>query len=209
MTQASEGPALVAFAGGRKIGEGSLREVARATKVQLDLDESTVPQVFDAVTSRPVELDLRGSVEDVMARVAAQCAVADLAAASASTPANAPRGPGRPRLGVVGREVTLLPRHWEWLASQPGGASVTLRKLVEKARLASTDTDRVREAREATYRFMFALAGDEPGFEEASRALYAGDRLGFERQTADWPTDVRAHAHRLAESAFDPMTARD
>ncbi|MFY0534142.1 DUF2239 family protein [Nannocystis pusilla] len=31
-------------------------------------------------------------------------------------------GPGRPKLGVVSREVSLLPRHWEWLERQPSGS---------------------------------------------------------------------------------------
>src|SRR4029079_4156101 len=70
------------------------------------------------------------------------------------TAAAEPRGRGRPRLGVVAREGTLLPRHWEWLGTQPGGASVVLRKLVEEARRANGDADRTRAARDAAYRFM-------------------------------------------------------
>lgn len=208
MNETRHGRAVVAFDGSRKIAEGSLSDVARAAKIQLDADERTALLVFDATTSRPVELDLRGSVENVLKRIAAQADAAEQPAAPMAA-ADAPKRPGRPKLGVVAREVTLLPRHWEWLASQPGSASVTLRKLVEKARLASTDEDRMREARDSTYRFMFASAGNEPGFEEASRALFAGDRLGFEGQTAGWPQDVRTHARRLAEPAFDPMSARD
>ncbi len=75
-----------------------------------------------------------------------------------------PRGRGRPKLGVVAREVTLLPRHWDWLNAQPGGASVALRKLVEQARRANGDADRARAAREAAYHFMSAMAGDLPAF---------------------------------------------
>jgi hypothetical protein len=113
------------------------------------------------------------------------------------------RGPGRPRLGVVAREVTLLPRHWEWLSQQPGGASVALRKLVEAARRTSEGPDGRRRAREGVYRFMSALAGDEPGFEEATRGLFAGDRKKFEDHLQRWPADVRAYALRLAAQAFD------
>ena len=91
-----------------------------------------------------------------------------------------PRGRGRPKLGVVAREVTLLPRHWDWLNSQSGGASVALRKLVEAARLAGDDKDRTRHAQEAAYRFMTALAGNLPGYEEATRALYAADPARFD-----------------------------
>ncbi len=118
-------------------------------------------------------------------------------------PIAAPRGPGRPRLGVVAREVTLLPRHWEWLGGQPGGASVALRKLVEQARKANGGRDRQRRAQEAAYRFMSALAGDLAGFEEAIRALFAGDRARFDQLVAPWPVDVGEYARRLGARAFD------
>jgi hypothetical protein len=103
------------------------------------------------------------------------------------------RGPGRPRLGVVGREVTLLPRQWDWLAAQPGGASVALRKLVEAARKADQSPQRIRRTQDTAYRFMHALSGDLPGFEEATRALYRWDLPELERLTGSWPRDVRDH----------------
>ena len=109
-----------------------------------------------------------------------------------------PRGRGRPKLGVVAREVTLLPRHWDWLAAQPGGASVTLRKLVEEARRANLDRDRQRQASECAYHFMSAMAGDMAGFEEASRALFANDAAKFRQQTEAWPADVRDYVRYLA-----------
>jgi hypothetical protein len=118
--------------------------------------------------------------------------------------ANEARGRGRPRLGVIAREVTLLPRHWDWLNSQPGGASVALRKLVEEARRASGDRDRIRAAQEAAYRFMLASAGNLPGFEEATRALFAHDRRRFGDLIADWPEDVRDYAIRLAFADQEP-----
>jgi hypothetical protein len=102
----------------------------------------------------------------------------------------------------VAREVTLLPRHWEWLSAQPGGASVALRKLVEEARRSNESQDRMRQAKETLYRFMSTLAGDEAGFEEASRALFAGDRKLFEALIRLWPRDLREHAGRLAGAAF-------
>ena len=114
-----------------------------------------------------------------------------------------PRTAGRPRLGVVAREITLLPRHWEWLATQPGGASVALRKLVEHAQRGNKAVDEQRRARETAYRFMSALAGDEAGFEEASRALFAGQRTAFLTQVATWPADVREHVLRLAQAAWN------
>jgi len=190
----------VAFAGARRIAAGPLHDVAARVKAFVDSGDPTTVFVFDAQTSEPVELDLRGSVEDVLGRLAGSTAPAGPEATAVEAPVR--RGPGRPRLGVEAHEVTLLPRHWEWLRTQPGGASVTLRKLVEGARRASGGKDRVRAAHDATYRFMLAVAGDEPGFEEAMRALYAGDRARFDAAIAAWPLDVRDHALRLAEDGL-------
>jgi hypothetical protein len=145
-------------------------------------------------TGRAVDLDLRGSDAEILARLP-QDTSSDL---PVEAPASEPRGRGRPKLGVVAREVTLLPRHWEWLNAQPGGASVALRKLVDEARRANGDKDRAREAREAAYHFMSAAAGNRPHFEEASRALFADDRRHFVALIADWPADIRDHAVALA-----------
>ena len=117
-----------------------------------------------------------------------------------------PRGPGRPKLGVVAREVTLLPRHWDWLNAQPGGASVALRKLVEEARRANEGKDRVRQSQEAAYRFMSVMAGNRPGFEEATRALFAGRAGRFDQLIEPWPEDVRHYARKLAAPALDTRT---
>lgn len=111
-------------------------------------------------------------------------------------------GVGRPRLGVVAREVTLLPRHWEWLSQQRGGASAALRRLVDEARRVQAQADRQRLARERAYRFMSAMTADWPGFEDATRALFAGDGAAFARQTAGWAADVRGHLVWLARDAF-------
>ncbi|MBB6254174.1 DUF2239 family protein [Nitrospirillum iridis] len=182
-----------AFAGTRFLTTGTLVEAALAAKAAVDAGDDALIFIFNEATGRAVDADLRGTAEEVRGRLA-PVFPADL------TPA--PARPGRPKLGVVAREVTLLPRHWEWLNSQPGGASVALRKLVDAARHAHEDTDRVRQAREAAYRFMSTMAGDHPGFEEAARALFAGDRAAFEGHGRDWPADVRAHALRLAALAF-------
>ena len=103
------------------------------------------------------------------------------------------------------REVTLLPRHWDWLGTQPGGASVALRKLVEQARKSNQSTDRLRHAQEAAYRFMSAMAGNEAGFEEAARALFAGNRELFSTHVDSWPSDVGSHAKKLAAPAFEEV----
>jgi len=186
---------LTAFAGDRRIASGSMAEVALAAAVvaRRTGNQATI-LAFDDRTGRQVELDLRGTGDQISAR---------LLPSGPPTQAAARRTmPGRPRLGVVSREVTLLPRHWEWLGKQPGGASVTLRKLVDGARKTSAAFDLSRSAKEATDRVMAVLAGNRPGYEEASRALYAGDRLRFEAHTAAWPPDVREYARGLAAPAF-------
>ncbi|AYG95540.1 DUF2239 family protein [Brevundimonas naejangsanensis] len=175
-----------AFAGHRMIAAGPLAEVAAAAKAAHDAGQAAL--VFNDEDARPLDLDLRGDVEAVLARLPA-------------TPEPEKRGPGRPRLGVTAREVTLLPRHWDWLASQPGGASVALRKLVEAAMREAEGPDRMRLSREAAYRFMTAVAGDLPGYEEAVRTLFAGDWTAFDAHIEAWPADVRDYARRLAEPA--------
>ncbi len=189
----------IAFEGERVIESGPLAEVALAVKRAADRKggHGTI-LVFDAVTSEPIELDLRGTMADLKRRIASRAA----APSEMPMPATARRAPGRPRLGVVAREVTLLPRHWEWLGTQPGGASVTLRRLVEQARQESGPRDRRRRAQESAYRFMIAMAGNLHGFEEATRALFAGDATRFDHLTDAWPADLRTHARSLAALAF-------
>ncbi len=191
----------IAFAGPARIAAGDLPTVARALKAADRRGLARAPLVFDAETSEPIELDLRGSLAQVVARAEA------LAPAHGEQPAPADsteeaRGPGRPRLGVIGREVTLLPRHWDWLAAQPGGASAALRRLVDRARVEHAGRDRQRRAQEAAYRFMTATLGDQPGFEEATRALFANDAGRFTACSRRWPADLRSHARALARAAF-------
>jgi hypothetical protein len=197
MTTAAD-PAYVAFAGDRRIGSGSLREVARAARQTLDQRQDASVLVFDSGSSALVDIDLRGSVDDVLARIPS----ATMPPPDDDSVVAVPRGPGRPKLGVVAREITLLPRHWDWLAQQKGGASVAIRKLVDEARRVNEHADRVRLGQEAAYRFMSAMAGNRPHFEEAIRALFAGDPRRFEKLIAEWPADIRNHAARLAERAF-------
>ena len=193
----------IAFADHRRVASGPLAEVARQVKALCDASPLTNVLVFDATTSAPIEIDCHGSVEQMLERLALSYA--------APTPDADPGrcGPGRPRLGVVAREVTLLPRHWEWLASQPGGASVALRRLVEQARRLNLAGDRRYAAQEAAFRFMSAIAGDFGGYEEATRALFAADPQRFDTLTADWPHDVREHLRRLAADAFHAASAEE
>jgi hypothetical protein len=192
----------IAFRGDRRLAEGSLRDVARQVKLAADASTEGTILVFNAETSEPIDLDLRGTVADVLARLPEPEADDREGAAPEQPGEPSRRGPGRPRLGVVAREITLLPRHWEWLALQPGGASVAIRKLVEEARKAHGAKDRARNARDAAYRFASAMAGDLPNFEDAMRALFAGDGPRFEDMTRTWPADIRDHARRLAAPTF-------
>jgi hypothetical protein len=195
---------FTAFVGPKRLASGPLADVALAIKKTTKPAGHQPILVFDDTSGRSVDLDLRGTDEEILARLP----LSTSATAATEQPASEPRGRGRPKLGVVAREVTLLPRHWDWLASQPGGASVALRKLVEEARRANGDRDRHRAARDAAYHFMSAMAGNFKGFEEASRALFADDRRRFGELIAAWPDDVRDHIVSLAFSdRGDPQQA--
>jgi len=201
-------PSFTFFDGHRRIASGPLEAVTLAVKRALDSNALGPILMFDDANGRPIDVDTRGSDDQVLARLATHPAkLADAAVTvhpsntSDSNDGNPPttvaRGRGRPRLGVVAREVTLLPRHWEWLAEEPGGASVVLRKLVDEARRTQGEQTRRRGATEAAYHFMSAIAGDMPGFEEATRALFAGQQSRFCALIAAWPEDVRNHAIAL------------
>ncbi|MFA6233379.1 MAG: DUF2239 family protein [Bacteroidota bacterium] len=190
----------IAFDGNRLVAKGTVLDVVRKVKAHVDRKEDASVLIFDAVTSKIVELDLRGTMDDAVKSVEARLAHAGLRSGEGL---EEHRGPGRPKLGVISREVTLLPRHWKWLETQPGSASVTLRKLVEEARKRNLDKDRIRIAQEAAYRFMNAMAGDQRGFEEALRALYAGDRERFAAQISAWPVGVREHTEELVMAVFE------
>ena len=201
MNAASEA-AYIAFEEDRCIGSGDLREVARSARQALERHPHASILIFNGGTGAQVDVDFRGSVEDVLARIPhPEPPAADEAAFVA-----APRGPGRPKLGVVAREITLLPRHWDWLAQQKGGASVVIRRLVDEARRNGDDGNRIRLAQEAAYRFMSVMAGNRPHYEEAIRALFANDPARFGKLIAEWPADVRDHVARLAGLAFQPKT---
>lgn len=200
-------PTYTSFAGHRRLAVGTLLANVLAVRRASESAVEGPVLVFDDATGRVVDVDTRGCEADIAARLAATAPVAAAPRSETeSVGSTEPRGRGRPRLGVVAREVTLLPRHWEWLAAQPGGASVALRKLVEEARRTGTVKDGQREAQERAYRFMSAVAGDLPGFEEATRALFANDGVRMRELTAAWPTDVRDYALRLA-STNDEVTA--
>lgn len=180
------------FVGPQQIASGELADVAIQAKAVLDADPQAAILIFDDTTSKLIEVDFRGTAEEIQQR---------LLPPPGTEPSPVP-GPGRPKLGVIAREVTLLPRHWDWLNNQPGGASVALRKLVEEARRANQAKDRIRQYQEAAYRFMSSMAGDRAGFEEATRALYAGNQERFNELVELWPEGIRDHAKKLASITF-------
>ena len=184
-----------AFAGPKLIASGLLSDVAADVRPLVQPGSADTILIFDDATGAVVDVDFRGSASDVRARLTKTTVT------EANTPSH--QGPGRPKLGVVAREVTLLPRHWDWLKMQPGGASVTLRKLIDEARRTSVGKDRRRQSQEAAYRFMSAMLGNEAGFEEAARALFRGDGVRFQELTAPWPTSFRNYARKLAGPALN------
>ena len=171
-------PSYTAFADDQLLASGELREVLPKAKRAIDSGRHGTILVFDDQSGRQVEFDFAGTEDEMLAR---------------ELPEKPKSGPGRPKLGVVAKEVTLLPRHWHWLEQQPQGISGALRRLVEEASKREPDRQRARISRDAASRFMWSMAGDRPNFEEASRALFAGDRDRFESLTRDWPDDIRQH----------------
>ncbi len=193
-------PGFTAFAAARRIDSGPLLAVAASVKRAIDAGETGEILIFEDCNARTVEIDFRGSLQDVQA--SARRALADRQGRSAAVEEEPRRAPGRPRLGVVAREVTLLPRHWTWLSLQPGAASAALRRLVEEASKDRDGRGRRRLAQEAAYRVMSALAGDRAGYEEAVRALFAGNAPKFAELVGAWPDDVRDYALLFAAGAF-------
>lgn len=205
-------PDFIAFEGNRCLAQGSLADVALQVKAATEARPLARFMVFNARSSEIIDFDHRGTPDEMLARLALSHPMTaspapDLAVQASDDTGTSRSGPGRPKLGVVAREVTLLPRHWAWLASQPGGASVALRKLVEQARKDSQAQDERRLSQEASYRFMSAMAGSLDGFEEAARALFAADRPRFEALMAPWPADIQAHLLQLAQAAWLPVDA--
>lgn len=176
-----------AFVDGKRLATGPLHGLAVAVLRARQANPDTYPLIISDATGQSIDLDLRGDEEAVAARY------------TVAAPPQAPKVRGRPKLGVVAREVTLLPEHWDWLAGQPGGASVALRKLVHEARRNGGDAAQTRQARDRAYHAMSTLAGDLAGFEEASRALFAGDHERLVEQMASWPNDVQTYVLQLAE----------
>jgi hypothetical protein len=173
-----------AFSGFTHVATGELPSVLTRVRELLQHEKSAQVLIFDDQSGKQVDFDLRGTLEEVLARV---------------SPPALKKGPGRPSLGVVSREVSLLPRHWEWLESQPARASGTLRRLVDAASRNESKESRCRRRVEAIGRILWSLAGDLEGFEEASRALYARKWRDFSARIASWPEDLRKHLEWMLE----------
>ncbi|HEV2703497.1 MAG TPA: DUF2239 family protein [Steroidobacteraceae bacterium] len=185
-----------AFDGSSRLFRGTFQEVVLKVKERLGRNENSSLLIFSDDTGKTMDFNFQGSVKDVLKRLEIYVSRQESAPSS---------GPGRPRLGVISREISLLPRHWEWLASQPGGASASLRKLIDEARRKSTGHVSIKQIQERAYRFMSVMAGDMKGYEEALRALYKADRRSFLLHTQEWPLDVRAHASEMAKPVFDAV----
>lgn len=188
---------FTAFAGERHIETGDIQRTLIAAKSRLDAGESATILVFEDQTGAQIDFDWRGTVEDVLGRLNQHPMFLQ-----ESSEDKTRVGPGRPKLGVISREVSLLPRHWQWLETQSGGISGALRRLVDEARKKQPAKEEANRQRDAISRFMWAMAGNLPGFEEASRALFADDAEQFRERIREWPEDIRAHLTRLALTAF-------
>ncbi|QLA15274.1 DUF2239 family protein [Desulfolutivibrio sulfoxidireducens] len=205
-----------AFEGHRLLLSGPLVDVALTVKTAMEREALDPLLVFDDATGRVIDLDLRGSKADIVSRLSPLLPQSVASSSSCGIPSSGPdvedvaesRGRGRPKLGVIAREVTLLPRQWDWLAAQPGGASAVIRKLVDEAKRSGVAIRQRRADQEAAYHFMSAMAGDLPGFEEATRALFADDRSRLELHMSSWPKDIREYALRLAYSRSGGDTSR-
>ncbi len=187
------------FVGARQLASGALIDVALAIKAAEPTTMNAPVLTFDDASGAVVDLDLQGTTADIVNRLTELGELEALAVKTRNRPDidAPPKGRGRPKLGVIGREVTLLPRHWQWLAAQSGGASQALRRLVDNARRSDDGQTHIKAAREAAYRFLSTLAGDFPGFEEAIRVLFSGDDKAFADRMAAWPADVGNYALKL------------
>lgn len=161
-------PLYSAFSGSRLLATGPLPVVLAAAYPFRDNSPSPL-LIFSHTDGHQADFNWQGTLEEVIAR---------------ASPAAVRTGPGRPKLGVVSTEVTLLPRHWDWLNSQPARASGTIRRLVDQAMAREAGNEKRR--REVLGTILWALAGNEPGFEEASRALYSGNIERLKTLVSAW-----------------------
>ncbi len=181
-----------AFDGHQLLFKGAFSEVVLKIKKRIGKDSNSSILIFSDATGKTMDFNFQGTEKDILKRL-------EVFVTEKSQPLE---GPGRPRLGVVSREISLLPRHWEWLASQPGGASATLRKFVDAEMRKSSDGPSVQQAQERAYKFMNVMAGDLEGYEDALRALYRKDKKQFTASIKNWAPDVKTYVVELASPVF-------
>lgn len=194
MTTKTHSNIYTAFEGTKLLFQGDLSQVVLKVKKHLGSSENSTLLIFSDETGKTMDFNFHGSKQDVVKRLETFTTSQEIGPSS---------GPGRPRLGVVSREVSLLPNHWEWLATQTGGASATLRRLVEEARKKSAQSSSIKQVQERVYRVMSVIMGDYPGYEEALRALYKRDLKAFQIKTEDWPRDVREYLAKISKPIFE------
>ncbi|MCC2615272.1 DUF2239 family protein [Aestuariibacter halophilus] len=168
------------------IARGDIIHVIRAIKARNQFIE---PYLYEVNTCQRIDIDWYGSADEVIAKLP-------------NTLAPTPAKRGRPKLGVTSKEVTLLPRHWQWLSKQRGGASTTLRRLVDQAINNMSAKEQLHMLQSQLYNLMTVMA-DEAGFEEASRALYRADNEAFQRAIQTWPDEIK----QLLTEKFDTLFA--
>ncbi len=191
-------PSVLAFRGQTLLGAGPVAEVARQLQSLMAQGEAPNFLLFNATTGQQIDIELAADIAYIEQRYAPQNATDDVV----DVAERLRKSRGRPKLGVIGREVTLLPRHWEWLDRQRGGASAALRRLIDEERRNKVNEDRAKQAQDSTNRFIYAMAGNLAGFEEAVRSLYGGDKTGFLHHIRSWPADIRQCAITFARDAF-------
>ena len=186
------------FDGPKLILQGSLSDVIVRVKKRMGKIENSSFLICNDSNGQTLDFNFQGSEKDVLKRLETFVSPQPAISKNKETV-----GPGRPKLGVVAREVSLLPRHWEWLALQEGGASVTIRKLVDEAKKKFAEGSSVKQAQERVYKFMSVMAGDLEGYEEALRALYKKDAKKFALEIQAWPEDIKKHTVDLSKAAFE------
>lgn len=183
-----------AFEDHKILSKGSLEDVVLKVKKRFEKSPASQIVIYSDATGKSMDFNFHGSEKEVLKRLEVYTTPESATAVSS--------GPGRPKLGVISREVSLLPKHWEWLATQSGGASNTLRKLVEESMKKTSGVNTVKTAQERTYKFMSVEAGDLENYEEALRALYRKDKERFSSEIKTWPRDVQKHIIELSKAVF-------
>lgn len=177
------------------IAHGSLRDVILKTKKILGKSENSSFLIFSDSTGKTIDFNFQGTEKEILKRL-------EIFVSNSDEKIELAR-PGRPKLGVISREISLLPRHWEWLATQSSGASSSIRNLIEDAIKKSTSKVSLKQQQEKVYRVMTTLAGDLDGYEEAIRSLYKRDRESFIKFTKGWSKDLRSYLEKLTNDVFE------